>query len=120
GAWARGKGPEKIEITATPAGGVFELPQKVTLSANDPDAFIVYTTSGAIPTSGSPLYADPVFISGPVTLRAVAIAPDGRQSAPLDLKFDISLEKVDAARTLQRQFDSSEPDNYRGERKKGN
>ena len=118
-AGTRGQGPGKLEVTATPTGGAFEQPQKVTLSSNDPDAFIVYTTSGAIPTSGSPLYADPIFISGPVTLRAMAIAPDGRQSAPVDLSFDISLEKVDTARTLQKQFDSSVPENYRGERKKG-
>lgn len=110
---------ETVSLTANPAGGVFENPQNVTLSSNDPEAIIVYTTSGAMPNSGSPLYQEPVYIAGPLTLKAVAIAPDGRRSKPLNLNYDISLEKVEAAHTLQRQFDPAVPEHYEGRRKAG-
>jgi hypothetical protein len=50
----------------------------------------------------------------------MAIAPDGRRSEPLTLEFDISLELINANRTLQRQFDDSVPAAYAGKRKKGN
>lgn len=109
-----------LSLRAEPAGGVFENPISVKLSADDPEAFIVYTTSGTLPNSGSPLYQAPVYISGPVTLTAIAITPDGRQSEPLKLDYDISLELIDAQHALQRQFDSSAPVEYEGQRKKGN
>jgi hypothetical protein len=49
----------------------------------------------------------------------MAIAPDGRASAPVTLNFDISLEKVEAMHTLERQFDASAPVKYEGKRKVG-
>jgi pimeloyl-ACP methyl ester carboxylesterase len=112
--------PEPLSLRAEPAGGVFEQPQQVRLTASDPRAFIVYTTSGSPPDSGSPLYRKPVYIAAPLTLTAMAIAPDGRRSEPLTLEFDISLELINANRTLQRQFDDSVPAAYAGKRKKGN
>ena len=111
---------EKLRLRAEPAGGVFENPVSASLSVNDPDALIVYTTSGTPPDAGSPPYLGPVQITAPTTLRAVAIAPDGRRSEPLELKFDISLELIDARRTLQHQFDPAAPVNYKSTRKKGN
>jgi pimeloyl-ACP methyl ester carboxylesterase len=111
---------EPLTLSATPGGGAYEQPQKVSLATSDPEAYIVYTTSGAPPNSGSPLYSHPIYVSGPLTLRALAIAPDGRRSEPLDLSFDISIEKIDAERSLQRQFDAALGADYRGERRKGN
>ncbi len=116
---ARAAGSEPLNLVATPAGGVFEHPVSVSLQANDPDAFIVYTTAGVAPESGSRLYVEPVYVPGPLTMTAMAIAPDGRQSEPLKLEFDISLEKVEAAHTLQRQFDPEVPEKYEGRRKVG-
>jgi len=55
---AKGQGPEKLEITATPAGGVFEQPQKVDAERQRARRLHRLHTSGAIPMSGSPLYAD--------------------------------------------------------------
>jgi pimeloyl-ACP methyl ester carboxylesterase len=108
-----------LTLTATPGGGVFEHPVTVSLKASDPDAFIVYTTSGTPPDSGSPLYDAPVTVPGPLTLIAIAIAPDGRVTEPLTLTYDISLEKVEARHTLQRQFDPDAPEKYEGKRKVG-
>ncbi len=110
---------ETLVVTASHAAGAYENPIFVTLAANNPAAYIVYSTSGAAPGSGSPLYTQPVYIPGPLKLTAVAIAPDGRQSAPLVLDYDISLEKLEAAHSLQRQFDAGVPEQYSGQRKKG-
>lgn len=111
----------ELSLSASPAGGVYEQPQQVRLEASDPAAFIVYTTSGTLPDSGSPLYRPehPLYVAAPLRLQAVAITPDGRRSPPLVLDYDISLEKVEAAHTLERQFDPSVPEQYAGRRKKG-
>jgi hypothetical protein len=111
--------PGPLTLSATPAGGVFEEPALVKLEASEPDAFIVYTTAGGAIDTGSPLYTEPVYVPGPLTLTAIAIAPDGRKTEPLKLSFDVSLEKVEADHTLQRQFDQSAPEKYEGRRKVG-
>jgi pimeloyl-ACP methyl ester carboxylesterase len=110
---------ESLTLVAQPAGGVFEHPVSVKLLASDPAAFIVYTTGGGDVESGSPLYTDPVYVPGPLKLTAMAIAPDGRRSKPVTYEYDISLEKVEAAHTLQRQFDPAVPEKYEGRRKVG-
>lgn len=111
--------PGKLTVSADRMAKSYENPIAVTLTASDPEAYIVYTTSGTKPDSGSPLYTTPVYVAGPLRLTAMAIAPDGRKSAPLILDYDISLELIEAERTLQRQFDPSEPTDYEGKRKKG-
>jgi len=116
---SRTPGDAAPTLTADHAAGVYEQPLFVSLTASDPDAFIVYSTGGSAPDSGSPLYTEPVYVPGPLTLTAMAIAPDGRTSEPLKLEFDISLEKVEAAHTLQRQFDPDAPEKYEGRRKVG-
>lgn len=110
----------RLTISADHMAKSYENPIFVTLTANDPEAFIVYTTSGSTqPESGSPLYTAPVYVAGPLRLTAMAIAPDGRKSAPLVLDYDISLELIEAQRSLERQFDASAPVDYAGNRKKG-
>jgi len=111
----------ELRVSAEPAGGVHSQPQSVRLESSDPAAFITYSTGGTPPNSGSPLYRPdhPIYIAAPLRLQAVAITPDGRQSQPLVLDFDISLEKEEAETSLQRQFDPSAPEQYAGRRKKG-
>lgn len=115
------RGSGELSLSADVRAGPHEQPQFVRLKASDPRAFIVYTTSGAAPDSGSPLYDDrePVYVPGPLTLKAVAIAPDGRRSAVLERQYDISLEYVEARRSLERQFDPDAPVYYSGRRTKG-
>lgn len=108
-----------LTLSASPAGGAFEHPVRVALSASDPDAFIVYSTVTPDVNSGMPLYVEPVYVHVPLVLTAVAYAPDGRVSAPLRLAFDISQELADARHTLQRQFDPGAPVKHAGRRKKG-
>jgi hypothetical protein len=117
GSTARGDQP--LTVTAAPAGGVFEQPQLVTLTASDPEAFIVYSTVTPTVDSGMPLYSEPVYVASPLTLTAVAYAPDGRVSEPLRLTYDISLEYVEAVNTPERQFDPAVPVEYKGRRRVG-
>jgi len=110
---------QPLTISAIPPAGVFEQPQAVTLIASDPKAFIVYSTVAAEVNSGMPLYSVPVYVAAPLTLTAVAYAPDGRVSQPVRLKYDISLEYVEAVNTPERQFDPSVPVEHKGHRKVG-
>ncbi|MBR9812562.1 hypothetical protein GYB61_01740 [bacterium] len=118
---AKDDAPERPAPTLrfTPVGGVFEHPQRVTLESDDPDAYIVYNTSGTPIESGSPLYTDPIYIAGPVTLTAMAISPNGKTSPAVTREFDISLELLEARNTLLRQLDPEAPVIYEGLRKKG-
>lgn len=113
--------PEPLTLTATPPGGVYEQSQAVHLSANDPDAYIVYSTVTDAVNSGSPLYAPDlgVYITSPLTLTARAYSPDGRVSEPLSVRYTVSLEMVDANRTLERQVDPSAPLKFVGNRRAG-
>lgn len=100
---------QPLTLSASPAPGLHPEPLSVTLSASDPQAMIVYSTVGRLPDGGSALYRAPVFIAAPLRLSAIAIAPDGRRSAPLQLDYDISLAYEDALHTLQRQLDPQTP-----------
>ena len=59
-------------VPAEPAAGVYEHPVSVTLKASDPEAIVVYSTASITPDSGSPLYAQPIYVPGPLTLTAIA------------------------------------------------
>ncbi len=113
---------QRPTLTIEPAGGAFEQPQRVRLRSDDPEAFIVYNTAGLPLSTGSPLYdpEQPIFVAAPLRLTAMAVSPGGQTSEPVTVDFDISLELVEATRTLQRQFDPSRPLRYAGDRKQGN
>ena len=55
-----------------PAGGNFNGPVTVTISAHDPGAAIHYTVDGSAPGESDPLYQGPVRLDGPTVLRARA------------------------------------------------
>jgi hypothetical protein len=109
----------ELAVSADPAGGVFEHAQFVRLESSDADAFIVYNTAGTPVNTGSPLYLGPIYVPGPLTLSAAAVTPAGHMSPALRVEFDISLEKVEAMHTLQRQFDPEVPVQYEGRRRVG-
>ena len=58
-------------VSATPAGGIYNAPQQVILSANEPST-IYYSTNGATPTILSPTYSSPIPISTTTTLKYFA------------------------------------------------
>ncbi len=104
-ALSAGTDPTPLTLSASPDAGPYAQPLEVRLTASAPDALIVYSTTSGDPVSGSALYRGPIHIPTPVTLTAIAIAPDGRRSLPLRLRYDVSLDYDDALHTLQRQLD---------------
>jgi sulfur carrier protein ThiS len=71
--------PEAPTVTASPAGGLYNEPQNVSLTASEP-ADIYYTTDGTDPTTNSSLYTGLVYIAADTTLKFMAIDTDGNQS----------------------------------------
>ncbi|MBI4567194.1 MAG: chitobiase/beta-hexosaminidase C-terminal domain-containing protein [Planctomycetes bacterium] len=57
--------------TATPAGGLFNAAQNVTLAANEAST-IRYTLDGSTPTTASTIYSSPIAISSTTTLKFFA------------------------------------------------
>jgi len=56
----------------SPAQGNYSVPQGVTITSATPGATVRYTLDGSDPTPSSALYASPVSISAPTTLKARA------------------------------------------------
>ena len=63
---------------ASPAGGIYDNAQSVTLMSVS--AAVYYTTDGSLPTVAGTLYAGPVNIASPTTLKFMAVDPAGNQS----------------------------------------
>ena len=62
--------------TFSPAAGVYNEPQEVTISCSTEGAVIYYTTDGTTPTSASTEYTTPITIEETTTIKAVAITSD--------------------------------------------
>jgi hypothetical protein len=67
--------------TATPAGGVYNAAQSVTLTAPDSSA-IYYTTDGSEPSSASSTYSGALSITSDTTLRFFAADAAGNSESP--------------------------------------
>lgn len=64
--------------SANPAGGVYNEPANVTLTATEP-ATIYYTTDGSEPTTASNVYSDPVHLTDDTLLRFFAVDLAGNE-----------------------------------------
>ena len=62
-------------VTVAPAGGTYGSAQTVTLSDNDTNAKIYYTTDGSTPNASSTLYTAPISVTVSKTIKAIAIDP---------------------------------------------
>jgi hypothetical protein len=62
------------------AGGVYLEPQKVSILTKEEDVPIRYTLDGSAPGIGSPVYRDPIAITGPTVVRAVTVDRRGLSS----------------------------------------
>ena len=65
--------------TASPTGASFATPQTVTLTPDDLNSTIYYTTTGIAPTTSSTKYTVPITISKTTTLMYFAIDPAGNK-----------------------------------------
>ncbi len=66
-------------VTASPAGGLYNSPQVVSLTTSDPGT-IYYTTDETDPTTSSTQYTDPITVSQPTVLKFIAVDAVGNQS----------------------------------------
>lgn len=57
----------------SPVGGIYDMPQSVSMTTTTPGASIYYTIDGSIPGDEDTLYTAPVTVSSDLSLRAVAI-----------------------------------------------
>ncbi len=59
----------------SPAPGVYQMGQSVSLSDATPNATIYYTTDGSNPSTSSPIYSSPISVNVTTTIKAMATAP---------------------------------------------
>lgn len=79
-ACGEGSVTEKVEApTITPATGVYETAQTVTIEAGE-GLSIYYTLDGTTPTTASTLYSAPFTISETTTVTAIAVNAEGKAS----------------------------------------
>lgn len=76
----------------TPAAGLYEAGQTVTLTAQT-FATIHYTTDGSDPTTASPAYAGPITLNAPTTIKARAFYPSYTPSALLEAQYAMKVAK---------------------------
>lgn len=80
-------GATVVSPTISPNGGNFGSSQVVTLSHDDADVAIYYTTNGAEPTTSSTLYTSPFTIYETTTVKAIAVK-NGVSSSPATATFN--------------------------------
>jgi len=93
----------KITASAVPASapttmpefsiteGTYSSPQLVTITDAAPGASIYLTLDGTTPTSSSQGYFGPIEVTGPVTIKAIAITPGYLQSDVASAAYTITL-----------------------------
>ncbi|MCB5269980.1 MAG: chitobiase/beta-hexosaminidase C-terminal domain-containing protein [Candidatus Cloacimonadaceae bacterium] len=79
-------------VIITPAGGVFQEPNKITLSCATPGAEIFYTLDGSEPTQASTAYFQPIMLCGSVTIKARAFAENMIPSLIASASFTMQLQ----------------------------
>lgn len=77
--------------SASPAGGLFNANQSITLSANE-TADIYYTIDGSNPSTSSTKYASPINITKTTTIKFIAIDTAGNQSSVHTETYTIDTE----------------------------
>lgn len=98
-------------ITATPTfspvGPELYFGQNVTLSVNNPDATIHYTLDGTEPNALSPSYTSPIEITGTVTVKAIAIAPNLQNSGVITQEFTQTNQIISGEEWTNYEFDAN-------------
>lgn len=82
--------PTTATPVIAPAAGTVPSGQVVTITDATAGAVIHYTTSGAAPTSASPVYTGPFTISATTTVKAIAVAAGFNDSAVATSVYTVS------------------------------
>ena len=80
--------------TFTPRGATYSTPQTVRIADSTPQSVLYYTTDGTTPTANSSRYTGPIVVSGPETVRAIALASDYAPSAVATARYNVVLNAV--------------------------
>ena len=67
--------------------GLYRETLGVRMASASPGANLHYTTDGSVPTKTAPRYAKPVALTESVTVKAIAVLPDGRTSSLASASF---------------------------------
>lgn len=79
----------------SPAGGKFSSVQQVKISSFTPQASVIYTLDGSVPSpSNGAAYTGPFTVSSPLTVRAIAVRSGVPDSPVASAAFDVN-EKVE-------------------------
>ena len=76
--------------TFSPATGVYNTAQNVTISCETADATIYYTTNGNAPTTSSNVYTSPIAVSSAMTIKAMAVKSNYDNSSIATAKYGIT------------------------------
>ncbi|MCR4852455.1 MAG: M6 family metalloprotease domain-containing protein, partial [Prevotella sp.] len=74
------KVPTAATLSFSPNPGVYTEAQTVSISCDEEDVTIYYTTDGSTPTVNSTVYTEPILIEASTTLSAIAVNADGEES----------------------------------------
>lgn len=74
----------------SPVGGNYFTTQNVSISTTTPGATIHYTTNGANPTTGSPVYSVPLVVAATTTIKALAVKAGLDDSAIVTAVYNIN------------------------------
>ncbi len=84
-------------ITAAPAGSTFGGPVTVSLSSNETNTMIYYTTDGTTPTTSSPTYSSPIRLTQTSTLKYFGVDSSNLKSAAQTQTYTITAFQLTAA-----------------------
>lgn len=101
--------PDPVPVPAfSPAGGTYDAPQSVTISAEGNGLTIYYTLDDAAAEDAFAPYTAPVAVSASATLRAYAQDAEGNRSAVVSATYTI--EKSDPEEPVDPDPDPETPD----------
>ncbi len=97
-----------------PTTGIYKCPQTVTITDQQANAAIYYTTDGSTPTTASTKYAGPFVVSNTDTVQAIALAPGSKVSTPATVSYTCApsgLTHADFATAVSQHFNLPAPSN---------
>jgi Chitobiase/beta-hexosaminidase C-terminal domain len=93
----------------SPAPGVYNCPETVTINDARVGAAIFYTTDGSVPTVSSTKYTGPFAVRSTDKVQAIAIAPGAKASSVATVSYTCTFTRADFAQMVQQRFSLPAP-----------